>query len=75
MQTGQLSNASVIQTPQIVVWYHSITLIYAETAAKSHYFEVGEIFVNIQSELLFYNQNNHPWSVFNFCVNSETLII
>ena len=58
-QTGQLNNASVIETPQIVVRYHSINLIYAETAAKSQYFEVGEIFVNIQFELLFFNQNNH----------------
>ena len=46
-------------------------LIYAGTAAKSQYFEVGEIFVNIQFELLFYNQNNHPWNVFNFCVNAH----
>ena len=60
-----------------MLWYHSINLIYAETAAKSQYFEVGEIFVNIPFELLFYNQNNHPWksNVFNFCFNSETLII
>ena len=65
----QLSNASVIYTYQIVVWYHSIIWYnYAETAAKSQYFVVCEIFVNIQFELLFYNNNNHPWHVFIICI-------
>ena len=49
--------------------------VFVGLGLKSQYFEVGEIYVNIPFELLFYNQNNHPWNVLNFCVNSEMLII
>ena len=41
-----------------VVWYHSINLIYSETAAKSQYFEVGEIFVNMNC--YFITRTNTP---------------
>ena len=34
--------------------------MYAEKTAKSQYFGVGEIFVKINFELLFHNQNNRP---------------